>query len=118
VFKWKYPLCLAGANNFPALYEVRMAGGYSYSRPYNSPATRIPCNPFFVFYDQKAIPALVTCFESVYAMELCPPGKVKVGLLGTCYADFLEQAKTVDIATFLKEERGLSNQAAALGRSH
>lgn len=113
VFKWRYPLCLAGANNFPALYGVRMAGGYSFSRPYNSPATRIPCNPFFAFYDHNAIPALVTCYQSVYAMELCPPGKVKVGLLGTSYADFLKRAKTVDIADFLKEDGPVSHQASA-----
>jgi hypothetical protein len=80
-WQWKYPLCLAGANDFPALYGVTMAGGYSFSKPCNSERTKIPCDPFLAFFDYQTIPALLKIYKKLYIMEIASPESVRVGTL-------------------------------------
>lgn len=80
-WKWKYPLSMAGANNFPALYSVTSAGGYSFSKPLNSDRTSIPCQPFYGLFPYDALPKLLQTYHTLYVIEVAPISVVRLGTI-------------------------------------
>lgn len=97
VWRYKQALCLAGANNFPALYRVRSAGGYSFTRPFDTAHLRIPCDPFFGFFQPETIPPLLQTFQKLYIMEMISPTTVRVGLLESQSPAELIECRTISL---------------------
>jgi hypothetical protein len=95
---WRYPLCLTGAVNFPAMYQVRMAGGYSFSKPCNTVRTNFRCDPFYSLYRREDIPALLSIYRKLYVTEIISYSSVRVGVLDSDFTDFLANAKTMNFA--------------------
>lgn len=101
---FKYPVCLAGGNDFPALYGVTMAGGYSPTKPVNSEKTRIPCDPILGFFNPNAVPSLLRAYKKLYVIELAPHSSIRLGLVdSTCR--FVTEPKTIDFTSAMGRDR-------------
>jgi hypothetical protein len=91
----KYPFCMSGAVNFPALYLVTMAGGYSFTKPCNSPKTKVACHPFLGSFHKEEMPELLRIYKELYIMEVLPPSSLRVGVFDLDYENYVKNARVV-----------------------
>ena len=92
---FRYPLSLAGGNNFPVLYGVTMAAGYTPTKPLISERTRIPFANFLSFYNYDALPRLLKVYKKLYVIEVAPHSVMRMGVVDAT-GKFVNPPKTVD----------------------